>query len=78
MMIPAHRALACADGVINYGSGLQFVPDHLMDDPEETKAALKAAYRRLLELEPEFDVLLLAHGEPVVGGARDALADFSR
>ena len=74
--IPAHRALACADGVIRArdGGGLAFVPDSLMDEPEETKQGLKEAYRRLLDL--DFDVLLLAHGDPVVGGARDELRGF--
>jgi hypothetical protein len=74
--IPRHRALACADGVVRWGSSeaLEFVPDYLMDDPEQTKQGLRDAYRRLLEL--DFDLLLLAHGAPVVGGARDALHGF--
>lgn len=76
LYIPRHRALACADGVVRWGAGdgLEFVPDYLMDDPEETKQQLCAAYRRLLAL--DFDLLLLAHGEPVVGGAREALGAF--
>jgi glyoxylase-like metal-dependent hydrolase (beta-lactamase superfamily II) len=76
LYIPRHRALACADGVVRGGAGdrLQFVPDYLMDDPEDTKRELLAAYRRLLAL--DFDLLLLAHGEPVVGGAHDALSAF--
>lgn len=71
-----HRALACADGVVSMrdGSELGFVPERYMDDPAHTKAGLREAYRRLLEL--DFDVLLLAHGEPVVGGAKDALRKF--
>jgi hypothetical protein len=73
--IPVHRALACADGVVRgTGGGLAFVPDFLMDDSEQTKQGLRAAYRRLLEL--DFDLLLLAHGEPVVGGGCEALAAF--
>jgi hypothetical protein len=74
--LPAHRALAVADGVVRMreGDGLGFVPDSLMDEPERTKAGLREAYRRLLDL--DFDVLLLAHGEPVVGGAKDALRAF--
>jgi hypothetical protein len=74
--IPAHRALACADGVIRMpgSDALGFVPDQLMDDPERTKAGLLAAYRALLAL--DFDLLLLAHGEPVVGGGREALRAF--
>jgi hypothetical protein len=73
--IPARSALACADGVIHYG-GLQFVPDGLMDDPEDTKAALRATYARLAET-LEFDNLLVAHGDPVVGGGREALRQFA-
>ena len=75
--IPRHRAVAVADGVIRSGGGqeLQFVPDWLMDDPEETKRGLREAYRRLL-LERDFDLLLLAHGEPMVGGAHEALEAF--
>jgi hypothetical protein len=45
-----------------------------MDEPEQTKAALRAAYERLLEL--DFDALLLAHGDPVEHGGKDALREF--
>ena len=74
--IPAHRGLACADGVVQWpgGDGLTFVPDSLMDDPEQTKAGLCDAYRRLLTL--EFDRLLLAHGAPVTRDGRTALREF--
>lgn len=74
--IPDHRALACADGVVRWqpGDELEFVPDFLMDDPGKTKLGLRNAYRALLDL--DFDVLLLAHGDPVVGGGRDALRAF--
>ncbi|MHB1567693.1 MAG: hypothetical protein ACYCXW_02550 [Solirubrobacteraceae bacterium] len=76
LYIPAHRALAVADGVVRWPGveGLTFVPDSLMDDPVETKAALRDAYRRLLDL--DFDLLLLAHGEPVTSGGKQALASF--
>ena len=74
--IPSHRALACADGVVRWGRGaeLEFVPDYLMDEPEQTKRRLCEAYRGLLDL--DFDLLLLAHGDPVVGGASRALRTF--
>jgi hypothetical protein len=77
MHLPAYRALACADGVIRArgGDGLDFVPDSLMDEPERTKAGLRDAYRRLLDL--DFDLLLLAHGDPVVGGAKGELRAFA-
>jgi hypothetical protein len=73
--IPAHGALACADGVVRDDGGpLAFVPDAYMDEPERTKAGLRAAYRSLLRL--DFDLLLLAHGDPVVGGGKEALRAF--
>jgi hypothetical protein len=77
LYIRAHRALACADGVVRWrgGEALGFVPDQLMDDPEQTKAALRDAYRRLLEL--DFDLLLLAHGGPVVSDGKAALRAFA-
>jgi hypothetical protein len=74
--IPSHRALACADGVVRMSAegGLGFVPDFLMDEPDQTKKGLRVAYRRLLEL--DFDVLLLAHGQPVAQGGKAALEQF--
>ncbi|MEA2209514.1 MAG: hypothetical protein QOF54_1991 [Solirubrobacteraceae bacterium] len=73
--IPAFRALACADGVVrSRGPDLSFVPDSLMDDPERTRRGLLDAYTRLLEL--DFDVLLLAHGDPLAHGGKDALRAF--
>jgi glyoxylase-like metal-dependent hydrolase (beta-lactamase superfamily II) len=74
--IPKHRALAVADGVIRYGDQLGFVPDKYMDDAEETKRALRQAYARLAE-DLDFDALLVAHGEPLVGGARAVLREFA-
>jgi len=67
-------ALALADAVVSDDRGLGFVPDFLMDDPEETKLGILAALRGLLEL--DFDVLLLAHGAPIAAGGKQALAAF--
>jgi len=77
LFVPAHRALAIADGAVRFEEGgpLGFVPDSLMDDPEGTKDGLREAYRRLAEL--DFDHLLLAHGEPFVGNGREALRAFA-
>jgi glyoxylase-like metal-dependent hydrolase (beta-lactamase superfamily II) len=77
LYLPAHHALACADGVIHYGDELGFVPEQYMEDPEATKRSLREAYSRLLELDLDFDILLLAHGSPWVGGAKEALRRFS-
>ena len=72
----AEPALAIADGVVRNGAGpLAFVPDPLLgDDPEQVKRGLRAAYRRLLAL--DFYHLLFAHGQPWLGGAKQALAEF--
>jgi len=71
-------ALAVADGVIRGDDGeLAFVPDFLLGaDPDGVKRGLADAYLRLAET-LEFDVLLMAHGEPWVGGAREALRAFA-
>ena len=73
---PAHRALAVGDGVIRWeaDSPLDFVPDRFMDDPERNKAGLRAAYSGLLNL--DFDLLLLAHGGPIVGDGKEQLRAF--
>ncbi len=75
--IPAHRALACADGVIRRGDeqGLSFVSDSLMDDPQQTKSGLRRAYRALLGL--DFELLLLAHGSPLTSDGKRALEEFA-
>lgn len=74
--VPRHRALACADGVVRWPAdgALTFVPDQFMDAPEQTKKGLREAYRGLLEL--DFEHLLLAHGDPVVGTGKEALRRF--
>lgn len=80
LYIPSHRALAIADGVVLGGPRgaeglLGFVPDSLMDQPQQTKRGLLAAYRRLLE-ELDFEHLLLAHGGPILGDGRDRLREL--
>ena len=46
---------------------VEWVPFEYMYDPEEAKRSVE----RLLRL--EFDVLCMAHGAPLVGGAKDAM-----
>jgi hypothetical protein len=69
--------LSVADGVVRYGDGpLTFVLDaYLGDDPQAVKRGLKAAYADLLDL--DFDTMLFAHGDPWVGGAKEALRVFT-
>jgi hypothetical protein len=68
-------ALAFADGLMRYGGSIQFVPDEYMgDDPEGVKDGLRRSIERLLE--HDFDHLLFAHGDPLIGGGKQALLDF--
>jgi hypothetical protein len=76
LFCPAQRALAVADGLVRFppDGALGFVPDQLMFDPPRTRERLMVAYGAAMEL--DFDTLLLAHGDPIVGGAKDALRAF--
>ena len=78
LFVPARRALAVADGAVRWEDGgpLAFVPNNLMDEPEQTKEGLREAYRRLGQL--DFDHLLLAHGDPFIGDGRGVLAAFAQ
>ncbi len=68
-------AIAFADGLISHGNEIGFVPDELMgDDPESVKHGLTEAFRGLLGL--DFDHLLFAHGDPVIGGGKARLRAF--
>jgi hypothetical protein len=67
-------ALAFADGLVHLGGRVRFVSDELMDEPERTKRGLVASLERLLDI--DFDTLLFAHGEPIVGGGKQMLRDF--
>ena len=68
--------IAFADGLVRPPGGgpVTFVPDQLMGDPERDKQALRDSLQGLLER--DFDNLLFAHGEPLVGGGKSALRDF--
>jgi hypothetical protein len=76
LLIRDAGALVIADGIVHYRKDLEFVPDALLgDDPEGVKAGLRAAYSRLLDR--DFDHLLFAHGDPVIGGGKEALRRFA-
>lgn len=73
-----HRegVIAFADGVTRPAEGLSFMPDELIgDDPETVKQGLRRKFAELLGL--DFDHLLFAHGEPLVGGGKPALREFA-
>jgi glyoxylase-like metal-dependent hydrolase (beta-lactamase superfamily II) len=64
-------ALLFADSLIHYGE-VGFVPDHLIgDDPEGVKRRVRERAASLLE--EDFEHLLFAHGDPLVGRGREAL-----
>lgn len=67
-------AVAFADAVIGWNGGLAFVPDFLMDEPDRVKPATTAALERLLAL--DFDAVLLAHGDPIRSGGKEAIRRF--
>ena len=77
LQIPvAEGVVAIADGVVRQDDGtLQFVPDEYMGgNLADVKVGLKKSYRRLLE--HDFDHLLLAHGNPWIGGGKQSLREF--
>jgi hypothetical protein len=66
--------LSFADGLINHGE-LGFVPDGLLgDDPDGVKQGLHDSLCALLDR--DFDGLLFAHGDPLLGGGKRALEQF--
>jgi hypothetical protein len=72
----ADGAISFADGLIRYHGELGFVPDELIgDNPEQVKEGLKEAFRGLLSR--DFDNLLFAHGDPLVGGGKEVLRKFA-
>ena len=67
-------ALLFADSLIHHGE-IGFVSDNLIgDEPEAVKRRIRERVGAMLE-EP-FDHLLFAHGDPIVGGGKQALRAF--
>ena len=72
----AEGALYFADAVHRYGGALSFFADDLLGaHPQRVKEGIKNRLRALLER--DFDHLLFAHGEPLIGGGKAALRDFA-
>jgi glyoxylase-like metal-dependent hydrolase (beta-lactamase superfamily II) len=68
LFLPEHRALVTAEILADLGSGLAVCPSPSLDDP----AVLAAFLRELSELPVE--LILPAHGPPVLTGAQRAMA----
>jgi hypothetical protein len=70
-------AIALADALHHYGGALGFFSDELLgDDPQAVKDGLREQFQALLER--DFQHLLFAHGDPIVGNAKSALREFLR
>lgn len=54
-----------------------WVPDSLMDDPDQTKSGLLQAFSEVLD-DYEFEHLLPAHGLPLIGNGRSELEELVR
>ncbi len=70
-------AVSIADGLLRAkgGAPLSYMPEFLLgDDPATVKSELHDSLRGLLDR--EWDTLLLAHGDPIESGAKQALKDF--
>lgn len=67
--------ISVGDSIIHDGGELSFVPDYLMgDDPDEVKRGLVKSFREIIKR--NFDSMLFAHAEPLIGGAKKALRRF--
>jgi hypothetical protein len=76
LLIKPGHALLIADGITHYSDELEFVSDRLLgDDPEEVKRGLRTSYSSLLDR--DFDSLLFAHGDPLIGAGKEALREFA-
>jgi hypothetical protein len=76
LLIRDGHALLIADGITHHSDDLAFVPDRLLgDDPATVKRGLRSAYMALLDR--DFDTLLFAHGDPLIGGGKNALREFA-
>jgi len=76
LLVQEARALSIADGIRHYDSEMDFFSDSLLGgDPEGVKAGLRESYAGILDR--DFDSLLFAHGDPIVGVGKDALRRFA-
>jgi hypothetical protein len=74
--IPSLDALAIADTVLNDGDGLAFMPEGCFDDLAVERRSIREGLSRLAD-ELDFQHLLLAHGNPLIGDGRAKLLEFA-
>lgn len=68
----ARKLLLLGDALIAPQGRLKLIPDAKLDDP----AALRSSVRKLSAL--DFDTLLLGDGDPILRGAKAAVAEFTK
>jgi hypothetical protein len=66
--------LLISDALLNRGE-IRFMPDPLMDEPEQVKRATIERLSTVLD-ELEFDAVLFAHGSPIATGGKAELRAF--
>ena len=68
--------LAIGDALVRWEGEIGFVPDYLLgDDPPRIKTGICDAFIRICT-SYEFDHLLFAHGDPVIGGGKAVLQRY--
>jgi hypothetical protein len=69
-------ALSIGDALVRWEEKIGFVPDYLLgDDPLAIKIGIRDAFLRICD-SYDFDHLLFAHGEPLVGGGKAELRRY--
>lgn len=72
----AEGILAIGDALVRWDGEIGFVPDYLLgDDPPAIRAGIRDAFLYICTTF-DFDHLLFAHGEPLVGGGKAALRRY--
>jgi len=73
--LPAHAALVAGDALVGSAGTIEVCPDSWLDD-RSSHDSIRAVLAPLLEL--PLERILPSHGEPVLEGGRDALAQALR
>lgn len=72
----AEGVLAIGDALVRWEGKIGFVPDFLLgDDPHGIRAGIRDAFLRICQ-DYDFDHLLFAHGDPLIGEGKAALQAF--
>jgi hypothetical protein len=78
LYLPALKAIWFADSLVrssnSLGGPLGFVPDNLMDEPEQTKRGIVAAVNGILG-RYAIEHVLMPHGGPVIGDGAEKLRE---